>query len=137
MYKFLQFLFDLFYHVYVRARRYNFLVRDTFKKICPFIMFTFSGVARVFFGWASRPPGGPKWGRKWGKFEGKIRQFYQILRKHEEEELMPTRDGEAGYGSVYIIYKKKLWIEPDFHANKQQSLWWENYRFLGLLVHGS
>ena len=32
-------------------------------------------------GWASRPPGGPKWGRKWVKVWGKIRKLNRDLRK--------------------------------------------------------
>ena len=32
-------------------------------------------------GWASRPPGEPKWGRKWEKNWGKLRKFGRNLRK--------------------------------------------------------
>ena len=32
-------------------------------------------------GWATRPPGGPKWGRKWVKVWGKIRKLNRDLRK--------------------------------------------------------
>ena len=32
-------------------------------------------------GWATHPPGGPKWGRKWVKVWGKIRKLNRDLRK--------------------------------------------------------
>ena len=50
-------------------------------------------------GWATRPPGGPKWGRTSVKFDEKKRKLWsKFEEKMKKVELLPTQGCEAGYG---------------------------------------
>ena len=63
-------------------------------------------------GWASRPPGRPKWGRKWRKFEEKWEKLQEIDERMRKCPILPTPEWAAGYGPVYVF--RAWWIFTSF-----------------------
>ena len=53
-------------------------------------------------GWASRPPGEPKWGRKWVRLRKNKINWSKFEEKMRKVEILPIRDCEAGYGPAYV-----------------------------------
>ena len=69
-------------------------------------------------GWATRPPGGPKWGRKWVKVWEKIRKLNRDLRKNEENGTL-AHPGLWGWLRALVVGSVNRFSEVQFRNNSK------------------